>query len=323
MNFHDEAIPSSSDWSLTDLFTIITRFCHRSLKEMTEKECASLLQPLIVSEFKKAHSFDTKAVILSNVHQKVGDVLGVQRFRDTKGVYVSRKTVQRLDRVFQELLSRNHQAEQLAVRLTTLKLKDYHDSTFLKHLFRDLFKWSAKDEKFLSGEKSFSNEMSGDTPHKDHLHRILAVDGFSGLSFGDVISNYHAHLGIEDQHVVAVHQMYDEIPGNVGGFEASTLIAKALLELYAPFWSSDEDRDLVRAHLKQIPEVLGEPSDPLIQRLMQTYKNSVKDVETLAMQKLTSFKHFCKKKSMATKKRKNEDADYPIHKMSKEELSDE
>ena len=285
--------------------------------EVTLEDYRATLLPLVFREFLNAHEFDTKQSIRMTVGRKTFMALEINRWEEilmmtqSQTIHVDPAVAHRIDALSQELLQKNASRENPSLnafnaKWTSFRLKPYHDPSTLKSFLRELVNLLAPDKRFLADRRLFV---------------ILAVDGLSGLSLSEVIHNYVENLTIGNdprrtshRHGIAVRAMYDQIPESIPGTVASYVVAKALLELYLPVTQSEEE--LIKAELERIDTTLqqetatwGDLADvmipPFIKTLQEGYQSIVKDVQSVAQQKISALKQ-TRKKKIASKKRKSE-----------------
>ena len=291
----------------------------RGREEVTLDEYRDILLPLVFREFLNANEFDTKQCIHMTVGRKMIMALEIDRWQEIlmmgKGltIHIDPALADRIEKLSQELLQQpadDNTLNAFTSKLTSFKLKLYHDSSTLKSFVRELVKRLAPDKEFLADRR---------------ILVILAVDGLFGLSLPEVIQNYIGNLHIGDnpqkkshRHGIAVRAMYNQIPNHIQGTHASYVVAKALLELYLPITQNEEEQAMIKAELERINTYLLQETDncsdlvdvttpKFIQTLHERYQNIVKDVQTVAQQKISAFKQATKKKNTSkNKKRKNE-----------------
>jgi hypothetical protein len=297
------------------------------------KAIFDVLSPLLAQELKKADSSETKAAIVQKFWLKVGKSLGITYYEmgimiQGKSIRVHADVFEMVRALYESIRDTGVKCDNLRRHVTAFNSTTFHESGELKSLVREF-------AKFKEMNKDPNNQNKKDKVLKDNsLNVILAVDGLQGKEMSD-LGNYIGNFNVgnfastkEEQHVVAVREMYKNIPEMITGTDSTYLIAQTLLYMYNEH--NDENSDtypIVKEHVEKCRDYLLKQGDyykelnevtnaEFVQKLRNIYASKV-NVKEVAREKLDQFITALKKKNMnefkktepTTKKRKAEQDD--------------
>jgi hypothetical protein len=301
---------------------------------MTESECVSSysdevcerLSPLIAKDFLKANFSETKGAFLQKFLQRMGQALGLSD-ADMSMMFNGKNNLIRVHADVSEMVVTLYnsiretgvKSDNLRRHYTAFNTSYFHEQAEIKSLLREFVK-------FKEINKDPNNQNRKEKILKDNsLNILLAVDGLLGKDVSDLY-NYIGNFSVgntpstkEQQHVVAVREMYKMIPEMITGTDSTYLVTMNLLFLYNEH--NDENSDtypIVKRHIDQCRDYLWKQGDyykelndvmtPEFISKMKNHYSSAVDVKDIAQEKLEQFISTLKKKN-ESKKRKIEEED--------------
>jgi hypothetical protein len=291
------------------------------------------LSPFLAKELEKADPSETKAAIVQKFWFKVGKSLGITYYEmgimiQGKSIRVHAGVCEMVRALFESIRDTGVKCDNLKRHVTAFNSTTFHETSELKSLVREFVKYKEMN-------KDPNNQNKKDKVLKDNsLNIILAVDGMLGKEVSD-LGNYINNFSVgkfattkEEQHVVAVREMYKKIPEMITGTDSTYLIAQTLLYMYNEY--NDENSDtypIVKEHVEKCRDYLWKQGDyykelnevtnaEFVQELKNIYTSKV-DVKEVAREKLDQFISALKKKNVneskkneqTTKKRKGDEED--------------
>lgn len=238
------------------------------MSTITYDNLVAALNNELVLEMKQSHPYTTKETISRKVLKKCANILTVDlnSYKDKNLIFIHPSNIKKIDLKWQSLLDKG-----IKIQHDEHNIYKLIKSSELVNIF-DIQKFI----NFLSNKREFA-----------FLEELLCIDGFQG--FTDYKS-YIDNLAFGEEgsdHVSTLRQIYNKF--NV----EAKMLHLALLKIYDEYISEEEMKQLVYNNINELETQTYEN----LEDIMQLYKESVQDLETIALTKLVQLKIRIKKGS--------------------------